>query len=203
MTSRGGFYSGGTIYSLNTDGTGFTNLHSFADTNGIYPEAELMLSGNILYGTATRGGNPPPNGEGTVFAVNTNGADFTTLYLFSALSYYSNPPTNSDGAGLSTRLILSGNTLYGTAYAGGGSGVGTVFALSLPLQLAITLSGADVILSWPTNATNFTLQSTTNLVSSAAWRTNSSAPVSVSGQYVVTNPITGSQMFYRLCQSPP
>jgi hypothetical protein len=46
-------------------------------------------------------------------------------------------------------------------------------------------------LTWLTNATGFTLQSTTNLVSPAVWTT-------VSGQYAVTNPISAKQMFYRL-----
>jgi uncharacterized repeat protein (TIGR03803 family) len=100
-------------------------------------------------------------------------------------------------------LILSGNTLYGTAWIGGSSGYGTVFSLSLPIappQLTIIPSGANVILTWPTNAAGFTLQSTTNLGSSAVWTTNSPAPAVVNGQNTVTNPISGAQQFYRLSQ---
>src|SRR5450759_5046391 len=37
--------------------------------------------------------------------------------------------TGSDGANPYAGLILSGNTLYGTAYGGGSSGAGTVFAV--------------------------------------------------------------------------
>jgi len=59
---------------------------------------------------------------------------------------------------------------------------------------------ANVILTWPTNAVGFTLQSTTNLVSAAGWSTNSPAPVVIAGQNTVTNPITGAQMFFRLSQ---
>jgi hypothetical protein len=51
----------------------------------------------------------------------------------------------------------------------------------------------------PTHATGFTLQSTTNLGSSV-WTTNSLAPVVVNGQNTVTNPISGTQRFYRLSQ---
>jgi uncharacterized repeat protein (TIGR03803 family) len=196
-TTLGG-YGGGTIFAINIDGTSFTNLYNF-NTNGFYPVRELILSGNTLYGTTTKGGNPSPDGKGIVFAVNTNGTDFTALYLFSALSN-SNPSTNSDGANPESRLVLSDNILYGTTAYGGSSGVGTVFSLSLPLQLVITLSGTNVILSWPTDATNFTLQSTTNLVSPAVWSTNSLTPFIVNGQNIVTNLITGSQMFYRLSQ---
>jgi beta-glucanase (GH16 family) len=67
-------------------------------------------------------------------------------------------------------------------------------------QLTIIPSGANVVLTWPTNATGFTLQSTTNLGSSAVWSTNSPAPVVVNGQNTVTNPISDTQMFFRLSQ---
>jgi hypothetical protein len=58
----------------------------------------------------------------------------------------------------------------------------------------------NVILTWPTNAVGFTLQSTTNLGSPADWSTNSPAPVVLGGQNVVTNPLSGPQQFYRLKQ---
>ncbi len=64
--------------------------------------------------------------------------------------------------------------------------------------LTLIPDGANVILTWPTNAVGFTLQSTTNLISPADWSTNSPAPIVIGGQNVVTNPITGPQQFYRL-----
>jgi hypothetical protein len=72
-------------------------------------------------------------------------------------------------------------------------------------QLTLTPSDTNVVLSWPTNNvgydyTGFTVQSTTNLVSPAVWTTNSSMPVVINGQNVVSNPITGNWMFYRLGQ---
>ena len=71
---------------------------------------------------------------------------------------------------------------------------------SFPPLLTLIPYGANVILTWPTNAVGFTLQSTTNLGLPADWSTNSSAPVVLGGQNVVTNPITGPQQFYRLKQ---
>jgi uncharacterized repeat protein (TIGR03803 family) len=196
--NAGGSGGAGTVFAVHTDGSGFTNLYSFTGgSDGGYPEAGLILSGNTLYGTARLGGS---SGNGTVFAVHTDGTGFTNLYSFTATS--SN--TNSDGARPYAGLILSGNTLYGTAQDGGDSGYGTVFSLSLGSvstpQLAIIRSGANVILTWPTNAAEFTLQSTTNLVSPAVWSTVSPAPVIVNGQNAVTNPISGKQQFYRLSQ---
>src|ERR1017187_1999620 len=68
-------------------------------------------------------------------------------------------------------------------------------------NLTIIRSATNVILMWPTNATGFILQSTTNLVSPAVWTTIVPEPVVVNGNNTVTNPISGSQKFYRLSQS--
>jgi uncharacterized repeat protein (TIGR03803 family) len=131
----GGSCSNGTVFKMNTDGTAFTILHSFTadsgapsyiNSDGWEPEAGLILSGNTLYGTARGGGS---SGNGTVFAVNTDGTGFTTLYSFSADSGAPNY-INSDGWEPEAGLILSGNTLYGTASGGGSAGNGTVFKLN-------------------------------------------------------------------------
>jgi hypothetical protein len=73
-----------------------------------------------------------------------------------------------------------------------------VYVLAPTPQLTITPSGANVILTWPTNATGFSLESTTNVGSSAGWITNSLSPVVIGGQNTVTSPISGTQMFFRL-----
>ena len=159
----------------------------------------MILSGNTLYGTTQCGGT---NATGTVFAVNTDGTGFTNLHSFTAISPDSG--TNSDGAWPQAGLVLSGDALYGTAVDAGVWDGGTVFRLSFGSvsvpQLTIVPSGPYVILTWPTNTIGFTLQSTTNLGSSAVWSTNSSPPIVVNGQNTVTNPITGKQQFFRLSQ---
>ena len=71
---------------------------------------------------------------------------------------------------------------------------------SFPPLLTLIPYGANVVLTWPTNALGFTLQSTTNLVSPAGWSTNSPAPVVIGGQNVIINPISDPQQFYRLSQ---
>lgn len=135
VTQVGGNKNSGTVFSINTNGTGFTVLHSFSATafdsnfnltnaDGSNPRARLFLSGSTLYGTATAGG---AGGAGTVFAVNTNGSGFEVLHVFPAVDYLT--LTNTDGVSPYAGLILSGNTLYGTASAGGMANSGTVFAV--------------------------------------------------------------------------
>jgi len=128
----GGSTGAGAVFRLNTDGTGFTNLYSFTATSdpllmtngdGAYPQAGLVLSGNILFGTTTGGGR---SGNGTVFRLNTDGTAFTNLYAFTAASN----STNSDGGSPRAGLVLSGNTLYGTTFRNGISGRGTVFKVN-------------------------------------------------------------------------
>jgi len=214
-TSGGGTGGAGAVFAIHTDGTGFTNLHSFAagvsinfgasftNSEGAHPQARLILSGDTLYGTASEGGS---SGAGTVFAVNTNGTTFTNLYTFTASNganqHGSN--TNSDGASPQAGLILSGNTLYGTASAGGSGGNGTVFGLSFRPQLTITPSGTNVILSWAVSYAGFSfggyyLQETSNPLSPNGWATaDPFPPIFVNGQYKVTRPMLGPQISYRL-----
>jgi uncharacterized repeat protein (TIGR03803 family) len=132
-TSAGSSLGNGTIFAVNTDGTGFTVLHAFTaspgsnatNNDGASPQGALTLSGKTLYGTATGGGN---SGNGTVFALNTGGTGFTVLHTFTASS--GTNAVNSDGMSPESKLVLSGNTLYGTAPHGGTAGNGTVFAVN-------------------------------------------------------------------------
>lgn len=118
------------------------------------------------------------NGNGTVFALNTDGTGFTNLYNFDG----------DDGDHSLSGLILSDNTLYGATYFGG-IGDGNVFALSLgPIPLNIQTSGSNVVLTWGNPAFSLQVASTTTGV-----YTNASSAASP-----YTNTITGSQMFFRL-----
>jgi len=140
-TSIGGTNGSGTVFAVNTDGTGFTNLYNFAATrqdvnlgsvstnsSGANPLAALMLSGNTLYGAAEHGGT---NGSGTLFSINTNGTGFAVLHSFQPTAYNpSSLTTNSEGANPVAGLFLLGNTLYGTAGYGGTNGYGTAFAIN-------------------------------------------------------------------------
>src|SRR6266542_1681873 len=204
---NGGSSGYGTVFKVNTNGAGFTTLHSFTaaftnaagaytNSDGANPEAGLIISGSTLFGSANYGGS---SGNGTVFVLSTNGTAFTTLHNFTA----TDPVTgfNNDGANPFAGLVLSENTLYGTAESGGSSGNGTVFSLSLGSvnvpRLTIIRSGVNVILTWPSNAAGFTLQSVTNFVLPAVWTNVAPGAVVVNGQNTVTNPISSARKFYR------
>jgi uncharacterized repeat protein (TIGR03803 family) len=123
----GSLNSYGTIFKVNTDGSGFTNLHTFGSASvqdPSYPLAGMLLSGSTLYGTTSAGGGS--GASGTVFKIDTNGGGFATMHTFPATV----SGTNSDGAHPKASLLLSGGILYGTASAGGTKGDGTVFSLN-------------------------------------------------------------------------
>jgi len=206
-TASGGGSSGnGTVFAVNTNGAGFTTLHSFTlgtggysptNSDGARPYSGLITnsSGTTLYGTAQTGGS---SGNGTVFAVNTDGTGFTILHTFAGYP--------GDGANPHAGLVLSGNTLYGTTQYGGSSSNGTVFSLSFRPQLTIVPSGTNVILTWPVSYAGFSyagyyLQDTANLLSPTGWSVpDPFPPVIVNGHYTVTRPMLGPQRSYRLTQ---
>jgi len=74
-----------------------------------------------------------------------------------------------------------------------------IVASALP-QLTIASTGTNVLISWPTSAAAFQLQSNTNLLSSNSWMTIT-PPLSTNGNVisaVVSD--SGSQQFFRLKQ---
>jgi uncharacterized repeat protein (TIGR03803 family) len=129
-TIYGGPGGEGTLFKINTNGMGFTNIFNFntgSFTNifdGVDPIGGLILSGSTLYGTTSssitvahsKGGGGP----GTVFKVNTDGTGFVKLRTLTNFFYGTTPK----GA-----LALSGSTLYGTASAGGNGQAGVVFQI--------------------------------------------------------------------------
>ena len=136
----------------------------------------VTLDYNASTETVTGYYNGTPVGSYSIASWGSNPA--LTLYVFGSSGEGINVPADTD---------------TGTNFD---AGLGT---FSLP-QLAAFRSGADLVLMWPTNATGFTLQSTTNLAPPAVWNPVSTTPVVVNGQSTVTNTIVGGQIFYRLTQ---
>src|SRR5207247_5169626 len=82
-TDYGGTNESGTVFKINTDGSGYTVINYFGDTigNGEAPSGDLTLSGSTLYGTTEFGGS---NNLGTVFKINTDGSGYTVLKHFTS-----------------------------------------------------------------------------------------------------------------------
>jgi hypothetical protein len=78
-----------------------------------------------------------------------------------------------------------------TAIAAGAYHTVTLVAPQPP-QLTIIPYAANIILTWPTNAAGFALQSTTNLVSPVVWSTVSPGPIVIGGQNLVINSSSGT-----------
>src|SRR5207249_8317063 len=88
-TANGGSYDdGGTVFKLNTNGSGYMVLFSFDSSfqtgcphcNGYTPQAGLVQGiDGALYGTTFGGGS---NNVGTVFKISTNGTGYATLHSF-------------------------------------------------------------------------------------------------------------------------
>jgi uncharacterized repeat protein (TIGR03803 family) len=202
-TFNGGTNGSGTVFALNTDGTGFTILHTFTrgglnqfhmytNSDGANPQGGLVLSGNTLYGTAARGGS---SGFGTVFALNTNGA-LNTLHLF----------TGGNDGGVPLAGLVQGNdgNFYGTTANGSVSRIGTVFRLTVvPAFQAVTLTNSTLSLTWSTEAGGtYQLQYNSDL-SSSNW-INLRSPVTATGATLsTTDSLTNApRRFYRLVLSP-
>jgi uncharacterized repeat protein (TIGR03803 family) len=117
MANYAGSGANGSVFSIHTDGTLFTELHGFTGgADGGAPSGSLVLSGNTLYGMTPHDGNS----DGTIFSVNTDGTGYEVLYHFTG---------GYDGSNPLGSLLISGHTLYGTANSGGGGGSGAIFSI--------------------------------------------------------------------------
>lgn len=124
-TQQGGTNGLGTVYKINTDGTGFQLLHSFGVNtltgDGARPQCTLVTDGTNIFGM-TCSGSGTGNNLGTIFCMDTNGGNYKILHNFGVQTSNGNSPQGS--------LILSGGILYGMTQMGGSLGSGTIFAIN-------------------------------------------------------------------------
>ncbi len=182
----------GQVFRLTLDGT-LTNLAWFGvgDAIGQAPNGGLIEAddGNF-YGT-TFGGGTNPGAQGTAFKMSPQGR-ISTLIDFSYRGAY---PGSGPLAGL---VQGTDGNLYGTCAYGGTYGGGNIFRIIMPgPQLTLTQAGQQMVLSWRTNYTGFTLQSATDLAL-ANWIGCTNSPVAQGRYYFATNPISAGPCFFRL-----
>src|SRR5262249_32511461 len=126
----GGRLGAGQIFKLNVDGTGFTELHAFA--NGFHlprnPTEKLVLSGTTLYGITDDTLNA--TGDGILFKPGTAGPGFSVVH-----------PCGGGAAGLAAAygLTLDGTSLYGVTKRGGDQDTGVLYRID-------TTTGAFTVL---------------------------------------------------------
>ena len=202
-TTNGQLQYSGALFSMDTSGSNYVVLHyftppdpiTFINVDGALPDADLMVSGNTLYGTTYLGGS---QSNGVVFEVNTDGSGYTVLHNFTGID--PNTDTNSDGANSESSLVMSGNTLYGTEVFGGSYGGGTIFSLQLPSVAGIILNpDGSVTINFSGGAATNLVQVSTNLSSPAFWQTISTNAAGTNGlwQFTDTNVNTNPFRFYR------
>ena len=68
-----GVYAKGSLYSVNTNGSNFTILHSISGTDGRTPSSPLTYVNGELYGTTSFGG---AYNYGNIYSIHTNGSGF-------------------------------------------------------------------------------------------------------------------------------
>lgn len=118
-TKHAGPTANGTVFRINTDGTGFSVLKAFTEPDGVGCRAGVTVANGSLYGAAEFNGGPTYSG--TVYKLSTNGTGFTVL---KTLVYY------NTGANPQAALLFSGGVLFGTAQNEGPGGRGVVFRIN-------------------------------------------------------------------------
>jgi uncharacterized repeat protein (TIGR03803 family) len=125
LTDGGGKDSIGTIFSVDTNGYGYRELHYFSGYDGSHParSSTLTLINGKLFGTTSFGGSM---NQGVVFSIDTNGNNYKVLHNFDSI--HGKYPTG--------QMVASGNKLFGSTFYGGNyydpsiqGGIGIIFTI--------------------------------------------------------------------------
>ncbi len=116
MTTYGGDSNYGCIFSIDTNGSGYSILNNFNGINGKYPKGSLTVCGNLLFGMTEYGGS---HDSGCIFSIHTNGSAFRDIFNFNGAN--GELPFGS--------LIQNGKLLYGMTSSGGAYYDGCIFSI--------------------------------------------------------------------------
>ncbi|MDE1163525.1 MAG: hypothetical protein PW792_16500 [Acidobacteriaceae bacterium] len=194
--SDGGFYGSASTtttnidsyYRLSPDATTLSTIYANTSSTGpveVFGSLLLASDGN-LYGASSAGGS---NGLGLVERLGQDGSGFSVLHQFTggALS----GTTQTDGASAVGGLLQgSDGNFYGTTYAGGSTGGGTIYNLTPTPALA-----APIVIAPPASIVAGFLFPLTFTVSNAYSATMESCFASVTsstGVYTLLDAVVGS-----------
>lgn len=122
MTRKGGNHDFGVVFSIDTNGTNYTELHDFAgggSDGATSDHGYVVQSGHHLYGMTTNGGH---HNDGVTFKLNIDDQSFQLLHKFGETHHGGKNPYGS--------LLLVNGKLYGTTTNGGDNDMGTVFVIN-------------------------------------------------------------------------
>lgn len=121
-TYYGGLHDYGIIFKIAKDGTGFSIVHSFDDTNGseIYDGFTLASDGKF-YGVTWRGG---ADSEGILYRINPDGTGFENLMEFTSDGLVN----GSEPYGF---LVEDNGYIFGTTWTGGNDDDGVIYKVKM------------------------------------------------------------------------
>jgi uncharacterized repeat protein (TIGR03803 family) len=196
-TYSGGASNSGTIFTLGTNGGGYSILHSFkAFVGDAQSPLGALLQGRdgILYGTTYSGGT---NGAGAIFKLIPASTNYSVWRSFLS--------SGGDGRNPRGGLVLGGDgAFYGTTWSGGQSAVGTVFQIhppETPDMLGVTVAATTAQVRFAgVSGYQYQVLRSTNLVN---WVAVGTAAMPASG--VCTNVDSAAPVaraFYRAAWVP-
>jgi glucuronoarabinoxylan endo-1,4-beta-xylanase len=199
------------LISNNSDNEGLT------DTNGI-PAKRMYVLGqysrfvrpdyyridegnNNPYAVLATAYKDPSSGNFAIVVANPNTTDTTQSFYFTNFVATSVTPwiTSSNLSLAAQPAVTVTNASF--SYVIPAMSVVTFAGMSDPLLTAPSLSATalagNLVIFWPTNATGFSLEYSTNLAS-ASWNPVPAAPAVLGDQNVITNTMTYPAGFFRL-----
>jgi hypothetical protein len=174
--------NGGTVTVTNMIGLGWNGGKARARINGGTLRSASWNSTNSIKGASVL-----DIGAGTVVITGNQVSSVSNFISSGKITGYG-------GTGTVSNYFNGGaNTTTLTATPGGEPP--TTNVISIP---AIKLVNANVVISWPTSAVYYVLQSATNLVAPVVWNTVTNSVAMINGTNQVILSLSGQRSFFRL-----
>jgi hypothetical protein len=148
-------------------------------------------SGNTLAGTGQNVTLSIQNNSGPGGTLNGN----VTMATVAGVATFTGLSIDTVGTGYT--LTATGNSVDTTPGTVVSSGFNITAAVQSAPNPSIVLSGGAILMTWPTSATGFNLQSSPVLGPSAVW-TIVTGQIAIGGQNIVTIIPSGTSQFFRL-----